>query len=206
MKLRSLLTLPCLAAALGLAGVAHADIVTGGVYTTAPFPAGLSPLETPPGTFLGGFSIDAINFFSATTGPNYTVLGFLTSNGATVTGLNAGVGAMTLDNKELKFTGTTYLQAGVTYTINHDDGVYLYLGGNPIPVVASGAPTSPAASTFTVATSGAYSFDLLYAEVNSAPATLNYNGPLQSPEPSSFILLGSGLLAAAGAVRRRLMA
>lgn len=193
----------CLATVLLSAGIAHADLVTGSVYTTTPYPAPLSSSQTPPGTLLGTFGVSNINYFSAG-GASYTVGGFLASGGGTVTGLSSSVSNMSLDNKELQLTGTTYLQAGVTYTINHDDGVYLYLGGNPIPVIASPGPNTAQADSFTVATSGGYSFDLLYAEVNGAPATLNFNGPLATPEPSSFILLGSGLLTAAGMLRRRL--
>lgn len=195
----------CFAAALLSVGIAHADTVTGSVYTTAPFPAPLSPLETPPGTLLGTFTTTGISTLFSAGGPNYTVGGFLTSGGATVTGLSASVASMSLDNKELKFVGTTFLSSGVTYSVTHDDGAFLYLNGVQVLGPGSGNPTNPSTSTFSVATTGAYSFDLLYAEVNNFPATLNFTGPLTAtPEPSSFVLLGSGLLAAAGAVRRRL--
>ena len=194
----------CFAAALLSVGIAHADTVMGSVYTTAPFPAPLSPLETPPGMLLSTFTTNGIGNLFEGAGPNYTVGGFLTSGGATVTGLDPSVASMTLNNKELTFVGTTFLQGGVTYSLTHDDGAFLYLNG--VQVIASGGPTTPKTDTFSVATSGAYSFDLLYAEVNGAPATLNFTGPLATPEPSSFVLLGSGLLAAAGAVRRRLTA
>lgn len=199
-KLRALLAMPCLAAVLAVGGVAHAVTISGSVYTTAPFPAPLSPLQSPPGTFLGSFTTDNINLFGAG-GSAYTVGGFLASGGGTVSGLAPAVASMSLNNTELTFTGTMFLTAGTTYTINHDDGVFLYLNG--VQVVASPGPNMAIPSTFSVGTSGAYSFDLLYAEVNNAPATLNIDTPFVAPEPSSFVLLGSGLVGFAGMVRRR---
>jgi hypothetical protein len=48
-----------------------------------------------------------------------------------------------------------------------------------------------------------------YTEINGAPAVLDAPFaavPAQTPEPSSIVLLGSGLLAAVGIVRRRITA
>lgn len=182
---------------MAMAGVAHAGIISGTVYNTSPFPASLN--VPPVGPALSSFSVDSINFFSAG-GSNYTVGGFLAPGG--VTGLDPAVAAMSLNNKELMFTGSVALTAGTTYTVTHDDGADLFLNG--VLVVNSPGPTSPLGSTFSVGTTGVYSFDLLYAQVNGAPATLNFPSTFVTPEPSSFILLGSGLLGAAGAIRCRL--
>ena len=193
-----------LASLLALAfTAAHASTITGSVYSTAPYPAPLDPSQTPTGTNFGSFSVNQINFFGGplNSSPSYTVGGFLNSDGSVAT-LSAGLAGLYLNDKEFQFLGSNYFAAG-TYSITHDDGIFLYLNGKQ--VISSGTPTSAKVDSFTVTTAGMYSFDLLYAEVNGAPATLNFPAAT-TPEPSSFILLGSGLVSAAGLVRRRLMA
>ena len=205
--LRFLSPLACMAFMLAAAApLAHADVM-GTVYINqAPYNG--MPLANPPysGTN-ASFSVSAIDFNSHGS-TDYTIGSFLTSDGATVTpGANysalAGGG---LNNTIFDFKGNTYLAAG-TYTVTHDDGAYLFLNGgsNVLTPYNSGTPTSAEDSFFTIATGGTYGFELAYTEVNGAPAVLD--APFAStPEPSSFILLGSGLIAAAGMVRRRMAA
>lgn len=199
---------------LGLAGLlaltvtaAHASTITGSVYTTAAYPAPLSPSQTPPGTNLGSFTVNQIDFLGGPldNSPSYTVGGFLNSNGSMAT-LTPGLAGMNLNDKEIQFLGSVYLTAGTKYTITHDDGIFLYLDGSSTPTISAGNPTSAENSTFTVGSTALYSFDLLYAEVNGAPGVLDFPATTSTPEPSSFILLGSGLISAAGLVRRRLSA
>lgn len=209
------------AAAAVMSSSAYASTVSGSVWeNSTSYPNTLSttpPSGSPTATFTLGGTGDIFNFVSGgsndlTADPTYTLGGFLTSGGDSLTFQTGSTASGdSINNDTFQFTGTTYLTAGTTYTINHDDGMYLFLTGNGLTnyeEIDSGAPTSNDPSSFTVAVTGFYSFDLLYAEVNGAPADLYGTlGTISStPEPSSIMMLGSGLLAGAGIIRRRIKA
>ncbi|HUZ94630.1 MAG TPA: PEP-CTERM sorting domain-containing protein [Edaphobacter sp.] len=203
-KTRILFAIPCLAAFLAVTGVAHAYTFTGSVWENATswpnsLPASTSALGTPSATF----SVDGINF-NSNGSTDYTIGSFLTSGGNTVSNQSAsfaGIAGDTLNNTIYEFTGYTNLVAGQTYSVTHDDGAILYIDG--VAVINAGAPTSAEVSSFVASATGTFSVDLLYAEVNGAPAVLT-SDLVATPEPSSIILLGSGLLGVAGLVRRRM--
>jgi hypothetical protein len=212
---RNLSVLSCVSALLAIAPLAHADTVSGAVYingTTGAIPGTLP--GSPSATFLLGSPGNPFNL-SANTTPapgNYTINGFLTSGGDSVAYLTGGaLSGSTLDNTLFVFSGFVDLAAG-TYKVIHDDGVIITVGGTT--EIDSPSPTSAETQYFTIGAGGTgyVPYTIEYAEVDGPPAILELSGNTSlttfsttpTPEPSSFILLGSGLLAAAGMMRRRM--
>ncbi|MGH9615414.1 MAG: PEP-CTERM sorting domain-containing protein [Acidobacteriaceae bacterium] len=114
----------------------------------------------------------------------------------------ATTGTCGINNDVMEFTSETYLEKNATYSITHDDGMYLYIGSDE--VINAGDPTSADTSTFTWnGASGLYDFSLWYAEVNGAPAVLYAPDLAVTPEPTSLLLLGTGLFGLAFLLFRR---
>jgi hypothetical protein len=208
-----IMSFACIAALVAAAGTAHADnIISGTVWTNqAPFVNLTTPLAPPVGPAAGTFTINGINF-NSNGSTDYTIGSFLASGGNTVSNPSlgyTGVAGSSLNNTIFEFSGTTFLAAG-SYNVTHDDGVYVFLNGGPnVLPASSGLPTAAETQSFTIANAGNYSFMIEYTEINGAPAVLNAPFaavPAQTPEPSSIVLFGSGLLAAAGVIRRRITA
>jgi hypothetical protein len=172
------------------------------------------------------FTASSINFNTGYGNPGTSLSSFLNSDpgllSASYTAQGAqnnapastNTGSQSSDGTLIVLTGTAYLTDGELITLSHDDGVNLYISGNGetnelISPAGSANQTvggqPPFTFTSTDGPSGTYSFELIYTSNYEQPAEL-VSSIGQTPEPSSFILLGSGLLAAAGVVRRRMTA
>jgi hypothetical protein len=127
------------------------------------------------------------------------------------------------DNIELVITGTIGLNSGNnSFVLGHDDGAVLSIpgfgstctaGATPIPnaVLCQPQPTAFTNTPFNVFNPGAannFNFTLYYNECCDGPADLlfqvnNVTVGSNTPEPTSMLLLGTGLPLAIWRFRRR---
>jgi hypothetical protein len=96
----------------------------------------------------------------------------------------------------LEFLGFVTVTNGQTFTVTHDDGLTLIIGGTDL-----GFDPGPTAPVVTIATytgpSGTFPFQLVYGECCGGPAVLQVDLPLSNtavPEPGTWLLLCSGLI------------
>lgn len=162
------------------------------------------PITTPDVTF----DVNSpINFF----GENVTVGTWLNNGYAfNITENTPGTLASLMDNFTvgtlLNFTGFVTVTNGMTFTVTHDDGLTLIIGG--IDLGFNPGPTPPVTTTQTyTGPSGNFPFQLVYGECHGGPAVLQVDLPFSSvpvPEPSTLLLLVSGLIGLAGYGKNKL--
>jgi hypothetical protein len=181
------------------AGISHGAGILGEIWQHVATATNASIV--PSGNPDAEFYTFGINYDSRITG--YTPNQFLNNPGFfnDVRSFNPGG---SLDNTFIRFTGQTYLNAGVnTFYIPHDDGAVLNIVGIGL-VLNQPDPTSPVTTAFdvTAPSAGLYDFTLLYGECTGPPAVLGFmvNGlTVGIPEPGFEPLLltgGVGLLVA----------
>lgn len=150
------------------------------------------------------FDVEAPLNFDAT---DATVNGWLLSGGATNIVGSASALSRQMDNGVsgtlVEFIGLVTVTNGQTFTVRHDDGLTLIIGG--INLGFDPGPTPPVTSLATyTGPSGTFSFQLVYGECCGGPAVLEVNLPFQPPtvpEPGSLVLMAGGLLIVG--IRRR---
>ena len=177
--------------ALSVAGSAYANVATGSIWENDPTGAGdATPANVPTGPADVTFSVTTpIDFES---GAAYTIGEFLSSGGATVLS-GAGELGNTLDNTIFNFTGNVSVTAGEVFTVGHDDGLTLVIGGLTVISAPLGTSFVVTQQTYT-GPSGTLPFQLVYGEAFGAPGDLEISLPLNgaAPEPATWVMMVLG--------------
>ena len=208
MNFRKNLALAAFAAIAALSAVAaQANIITGRLWHV---PEAVS-LNAIPGNVPGSaadvvFQVNSpMNFF----GTSVTV-GTWLANGSAFNIIENTLGTLAslMDDGVfgtlLEFTGFVTVTTGQQFTVTHDDGLTLIIGG--LDLGFNPGPTPPVVNTATyTGPSGTFAFTLVYGECCGGPAVLQIDLPFsdaRAPEPATLALLGLGL-AGLGWSRRR---
>jgi hypothetical protein len=209
MNIRKALSTAALATfALCYLGTAQANVITGHLWHVSEaisqnaIPANV-PLTTPDVVF----NVNSPMSFSGT---SVSVGTWLASSAAfAITENTPGTLASLMDNgvqgTMLEFVGSVTVTNGQTFTVTHDDGLTLIIGG--ITVISNPGPTAPTTDTITyTGPTGTFAFQLVYGECCGGPAVLQIDLPFVNvaPEPATLALIGLGLAGLTFARRRKM--
>ena len=119
----------------------------------------------------------------------YTIGGFIASGGGSIVTGAAHAGDA-LNDTLWNIVGTVTVTTGMMFTVTHDDGLTLIIGGTT--VIDEPGPFSPTTDTHTyTGPSGTFAFQLVYGECCGPPAELQIDLPLSSavPEPGTWAMM-----------------
>jgi hypothetical protein len=176
------------------AGLAHANTITGSLFHVSEATSqNAIPANVPGGTPDVTLDVNSPFNFSGT---NVTVSAWLASSGAfNIVQNTPGTLASLMDNGSVgtlvNFTGNVSVTNGQTFTVTHDDGLTLIIGG--INLGFDPGPTAPATTTATyTGPTGNFPFQLVYGECCEGAAVLQVDLPF-SADPVPGPIVGAGL-------------
>ena len=156
------------------------------------------------GTECATFQSTTISFTNGN-GAGNTIGSFLNSTQAiigSVTYLNGFGSGSNLDFSVLSFTGSAYFVNGQTYSATHDDGTVLTVNG--VTVINSPGATAQRTDTFVFSgPTNNYNFAYNYSEAQGASIYATNATVSPVSEPSSLVILGTGLISGLGIFHHR---
>jgi hypothetical protein len=207
--MKNLLAASALALAISTS-VVQANTISGSLWHVPEATANAASLANVPATTPDvTFSVNSPFNFDAS---GATVSTWLASSGAfNITENTLGTLASLMDNGSqgtlVYFTGFVTVTNGQSFTVTHDDGLTLVIGG--VDLGFPDGPTAPVQDTLTYSgVSGNLPFQLVYAECCGGPAVLQVSLPFRdtvndTPLPGALPLFVGGIGALGALTWRR---